>query len=92
MNIFQITDSNDTVTELMRRVEDIEVRLRSPQLVAEKRKILEQEVCEIRKLLQTNRTLLKQLHNENSKTFALTACLVFVCFLVYGCYVMIYGT
>lgn len=90
--MLQITASNDTVNELMRRIEDIEVRLRSPQLVEEKRRILEREVGDIRKLLQTNRTQLKELHKENSKSFALTACLVFVCFLVYGCYVMIYGT
>lgn len=75
----------------MRRIEDLEVSLRSPELQPEKRKVIETELDEIKKLLKTNRDLLKTLHGHNTKSFALTACLVFGCFLIYGIYVMIYG-
>lgn len=52
---------------------------------------METEINEVKKLLSTNKDMLANLHKENSKSFALTACLVFACFLIYGVYVMIYG-
>lgn len=76
----------------MQRIKILESSLESPNLSDDKRKIMENEINEIKKLLNTNKELLSVLHKENSKSFALTACLVFVCFLVYGVYVMIYGT
>lgn len=87
----QITSSNDTITSLLQRIEDLEISLKSPKLPEENRKIVETELIEIKKLLHTNKELLTKLHKENSKSFALTACLVFACFLCYGVYVMIYG-
>lgn len=75
----------------MRRIEDLEVTLKSPTLQPEKRKVIETELNEIKKLLSTNKELLSTLHGHNTKSFALTACLVFGCFLIYGVYVMVYG-
>lgn len=75
----------------MQRIQLLESSLKSPNLSDDKRKVMEHEINEIKKLLDTNKELLSQLHKENSKSFALTASLVFACFLVYGVYVMIYG-
>lgn len=75
----------------MQRIELLESSLKSPNLSDDKRKIMVNEINEIKKLLTTNKELLADLHKENSKSFALTASLVFACFLVYGVYVMIYG-
>lgn len=88
---FQISNANDTIQELMQRIELLESNLKSPNLSDDKRKVMEHEINEIKKLLNTNKDLLGDLHKENSKSFALTASLVFACFLVYGVYVMIYG-
>lgn len=88
---FQISNSNDAIEQLMERIKDMENNLKSPSLSNEKRKIIENEINEIKKLLTTNKELLSQLHKENTKSFALTASLVFACFLLYGVYVMIYG-
>lgn len=75
----------------MQRIELLESSLKAPNLSDEKRKIMDTEINEIKKLLTTNKELLADLHKENSKSFALTASLVFACFLVYGVYVMVYG-
>lgn len=75
----------------MERIQLLETSLKSPSLSDDKRKIMVNEINEIKKLLTTNKELLAELHKENSKSFALTASLVFACFLVYGVYVMIYG-
>lgn len=87
----QISNANDTIEQLMQRIDLLESSLKSPNLADDKRKIMETEINEIKKLLGTNKDLLADLHKENSKSFALTASLVFVCFLVYGVYVMVYG-
>ncbi|KAG4075308.1 hypothetical protein HA402_003099 [Bradysia odoriphaga] len=87
----QISNANDTIEQLMQRIELLETSLKSPNLMDDKRKIMETEINEIKKLLSTNKDLLADLHKENSKSFALTASLVFACFLLYGVYVMIYG-
>lgn len=49
------------------------------------------ELKEISKLLETNEEQLKKMHKENSKSFAVAACLFFICFLVYGLYVLVNG-
>ena len=69
----------------------MEKRLESPELSAEKKHEVATELKEIKKLLNVNKELLHGLRKENSKSFILTACLVFLCFLIYGLYVMIYG-
>ena len=90
--ILQIESSNEIISTLMQRIQSMESCLKDPNIESVKRKIIETELNEIKKLLTTNKELLSKLHKDNSKSFALTACLVFLCFLVYGIYVMIYGT
>lgn len=75
----------------MTRITALEERLKSPELPNDKKTAMEMELVEIKKLLTTNKTLLTSLHKENSKSFALAASLIFICFLIYGVYVMIYG-
>jgi hypothetical protein len=69
----------------------MESRLTSPLLPEEKRKEIETELMEIKKLLETNTELLSKLHKENSKSFMLVAIFVFISFLLYGLWVMFYG-
>jgi Coiled-coil domain-containing protein 167 len=69
----------------------MESRLSSPLLPEDKRKEIETELTEIKKLLETNTELLSKLHKENSKSFVLVAIFVFISFLLYGLWAMWYN-
>lgn len=76
----------------MDRIVSLEERLKTPESLPLDKKIqMESELKEIKKLLTTNKELLSKLHKENSKSFAVAACLIFFTFLIYGVYVMMYG-
>lgn len=87
----QITLANDTIQGLMTRVESLEKRLQSQDLDQNKKSAIENELVEIKKLLSTNKTHLSSLHKENTRSFMIAACLMFLTFLLYGIYVMTYG-
>ncbi|EAT44360.1 AAEL001369-PA [Aedes aegypti] len=88
----QIENSNEIIADLRERIRKMERRLTDPQMPEERRKEIETEITEIKKMLETNEEMLHKLHRENSKSFAVAACLFFVCFLVYGIYVLIVGS
>lgn len=68
----------------------MESRLQSDELPDMKRKEVENELTEIKKLLDKNEEILKGLHKENSRSFVLAVMVMFLCFLIYGIYVMMY--
>lgn len=68
----------------------MEDRLWNDELPEGKRKEIESELVEIKKLLDKNEEILKGLHKENSRSFVLAVMLMFLCFLLYGIYVMMY--
>ncbi|KYN36238.1 hypothetical protein ALC56_09198, partial [Trachymyrmex septentrionalis] len=55
------------------------------------REKLENELEEVKEVLRRNEKELQNLRKENSKSFMIAACLVFVCFLIYGTYLLIFG-
>ncbi|XP_035907685.1 uncharacterized protein LOC118510226 [Anopheles stephensi] len=87
----EIQTTNDTIAALRERVRRMERNLNDPTLPEERRRELSLELKEIAKLLETNEEQLKKMHKENSKSFAVAACLFFICFLVYGLYVLVNG-
>ncbi|XP_011166370.1 coiled-coil domain-containing protein 167 [Solenopsis invicta] len=101
MQLYTMT-RNDTIITKMEHVEAslrdtlykvdvIERKLKTKILTAENREKLENELEEVKKVLRQNEKELQSLRKENSKSFVLTACLVFVCFLIYGIYSLIFG-
>lgn len=87
----EIETTNETIAGLRERVRRMEQNLNDPDLPEDRRRELSLELKEIAKLLETNEELLKKMHKENSKSFAVAACLFFICFLVYGLYVLVNG-
>ncbi|RLU15478.1 hypothetical protein DMN91_012472 [Ooceraea biroi] len=79
----------DSLKDTLYRVEVIEKKLRTKLLTTENRERLENELEEVKEVLRRNEEKLQSLRKENSKSFMVAACLVFLCFLVYGVYVMI---
>ena len=55
------------------------------------RKIIESELTEIKKLVETHQNGLKSLRQQNRKSFMFVAGLIFFIFLSYSIYVLIYG-
>ncbi|KAL6263281.1 hypothetical protein P5V15_006081 [Pogonomyrmex californicus] len=80
----------ESLKDTLYRVEVIERKLKTKLLNAEDREKLEGELEEVKKVLRRNEKELQSLRKENSKSFMITACLVFVCFLFYGIYLMIF--
>uniref|UniRef100_A0A182WJQ4 Coiled-coil domain-containing protein 167 n=1 Tax=Anopheles minimus TaxID=112268 RepID=A0A182WJQ4_9DIPT len=87
----QIQATNDTMASLRERIQRLERSLNDPNLPEDRRRELSLELKEIGKLLETTEEQLKKMHKENSKSFAVAACLFFICFLVYGLYVLVNG-
>uniref|UniRef100_A0AAG5DE29 Coiled-coil domain-containing protein 167 n=1 Tax=Anopheles atroparvus TaxID=41427 RepID=A0AAG5DE29_ANOAO len=87
----EIVATNETIAGLRERVRRMEQNLTDPSLPEDRKREISLELKEISKLLETNEELLKKMHKENSKSFAVAACLFFICFLVYGLYVLVNG-
>lgn len=87
---FKVQLANDTIQQLKSRIETMQTRLWNEELPDGKRKEIENELVEIRKLLDKNEEILKGLHKENSRSFVVAVMIMFLCFLVYGIYVMMY--
>uniref|UniRef100_A0A336M591 Coiled-coil domain-containing protein 167 n=1 Tax=Culicoides sonorensis TaxID=179676 RepID=A0A336M591_CULSO len=86
----QVHLANDTIKQLKVRISVMENRLKNDELPEPKRREVENELVEIKKLLDKNEEILKGLHKENSKSFVLAVLIMFLCFLCYGIYVMMY--
>jgi len=79
----------ENLKETLHRVEIIEKKLKTKLLTTENRERLENELKEVKEVLRRNEEKLQNLRKENSKSFMVAACLVFLCFLFYGVYLMI---
>lgn len=81
----------ESLKDTLYRVEVIERKLKTKLLTTENRERLENELEQVKEVLRRNEKELQNLRKENSKSFMITACLVFVCFLFYGVYLLIFG-
>ncbi|XP_014476429.1 PREDICTED: uncharacterized protein LOC106745382 [Dinoponera quadriceps] len=87
--INKIKHVEDSLKNTLHRVEMIEKKLRTRLLTTENRERLENELEDVKEVLRRNEEKLQSLRKENSKSFMVAACLVFLCFLFYGVYMMI---
>lgn len=85
---FQILLAKETIESLEKRVKVMENNVDNPDISDEKKKLIMTELVEIKKLLDRNTELLSKLHKENSKSFVVAVIIFFLCFLIYGVYVM----
>ncbi|XP_018371607.1 PREDICTED: uncharacterized protein LOC108766680 [Trachymyrmex cornetzi] len=81
----------ESLKDTLYRVEIIERKLKTKLLTTVNREKLENELEEVKEVLRRNEKELQNLRNENSKSFMIAACLIFVCFLIYGTYLLIFG-
>ncbi|EFN81738.1 hypothetical protein EAI_13481, partial [Harpegnathos saltator] len=79
----------DSLKNTLHRVEVIEKKLKTKLLTTENRERLENELEEVKEVLRRNEEKLQSLRKENCKSSMTAACLVFLCFLFYGIYLMI---
>ncbi|XP_029055533.1 uncharacterized protein LOC114882733 [Osmia bicornis bicornis] len=87
----KIQKVEDTLKDSMYKVDVLEKKLRTKLLTIESREQLETKLEEIKGVLKKNEEKLKYLRKENTKSFMVAGSLVFICFLLYGLYLMIYG-
>lgn len=80
-----------TIEDLTIRMKSLEAALDSEDVSAEKQDDLELELADIRKVLEASKEQLTGLQKKNRQSFVLAAILFFLCFLVYGLYVMVVG-
>jgi len=79
----------ESLNDTLYKVEVIERKLKTKLLTTENRERLEKELEEVKAVLRRNEKELQSLRKENSKSFMVVVCLIFICFLLYGVYVMI---
>ncbi|KAG5888619.1 hypothetical protein JTB14_022635 [Gonioctena quinquepunctata] len=84
----EISKTEEAVKATYERIEKLEDKLNIESLPENKRKIIELELCEVRKLLKTHEDQLAHLRTHNRKTFVFVAALMFVIFTVYMLYVL----
>lgn len=83
--------SEEIIKEVYVRIEKLEAKLSSDKLDDNKKKLLQTEIKEMRKLLQDHENQLSHLRTHNTKTFAFTVILLFTCFFLYMLYILING-
>lgn len=79
------------ITRLEKRIEDLEDDLITKNFPEEKQSSIETELVEIRKLLETNKTMLSTLHKHNVKSFSFAIVLICGFFALYVLYILIVG-
>lgn len=80
-----------TIEDLTIRMKSLEAALDSEDVSGEKQDDLELELADIRKVLEASKEQLTGLQKKNRQSFVLAAILFFLCFLIYGVYVMWVG-
>lgn len=81
----------ETIQALTIRIKTLEAALDSEDVPPEKQEDLELELADIRKVLDASKEKLTALQHKNRQSFIVAAILFFICFLVYGIYVMVVG-
>ncbi|XP_049789625.1 uncharacterized protein LOC126195157 [Schistocerca nitens] len=84
-----IRSAEDCIKYGFYRIEALERNLRSRHLSSDERQRIEGELEEVKEELKRNQHELKHLQKENTKSFAMAAILMFLCFLVFGVYKML---
>ncbi|XP_075228970.1 coiled-coil domain-containing protein 167-like [Lycorma delicatula] len=87
----EIKNAEDCIQAFYFKIETIENNLKQNYLDNEERQKLEDELEDIRIFLSKSEKDLKILRKENRKSFAFSAILIFIVFLLYGTYIMIFG-
>lgn len=88
---FQIRKTEEVIMRLERRVEDLEYDLDTKTFPDDKQEQIENELVEIRQLLDTNKEIISKLHRHNMKSFSFAFILICGCFALYVIYVLIFG-
>lgn len=89
--IFQMTKAEEAIKFLEKRIEDLEDELISKNVPEEKQKMIETELIEVRKTLNTNKEMLSKLHKDNMKSFSFVVILLCGCFTLYVIYILLGG-
>ncbi|OXU19979.1 hypothetical protein TSAR_016070 [Trichomalopsis sarcophagae] len=79
----------DAMQHTYHRISVIEKKL-SQQITLDNRVSLEAELSNAKDLLKKNEDKLAKLQKDNTKTFMIAACVIFVIYLLYGLYSMFY--
>lgn len=87
----RIRDMEGTIEDLTIRMKSLEAALDSEDVQPDKRDDLELELADIKKVLEASREQLTALQKKNRQSFMVAAILFFICFLLYGLYVMVVG-
>lgn len=87
----RIRDMEQTIEDLTIRMKSLEAAIDAEDVPDEKRDDLELELSDIRKVLMASKEQLVALQKKNRQSFMVAAILFFLCFLVYGVYVMVVG-
>ncbi|XP_052860849.1 uncharacterized protein LOC128267930 [Anopheles cruzii] len=82
---------NDVFDGLQRRMRNLEDQMESPNPSDVRMKEYWDELTELRLQLAENRQKVEKMQNKRFNSFAVAACLFFICFLVYGLYVLVNG-
>lgn len=80
----------DVIRNTYHRINVLEKKL-AQQITINNRESLESELESAKDILKKNEEKLLLLRKDNSKTFMIAACLIFVIFLIFGIYSMIYN-
>lgn len=86
----QLQKVQDVVRRTYHRISVIEKKL-VQQITLDNRETLESELSNAKELLKKNEEKLSKLQKDNTKTFMIAACLIFVIYLFYGLYSMIFN-
>lgn len=76
----------------MYKLDMLTKKLKTKLFTMETREELETQLEEIKEVLKKNEEKLKKLRKQNTKSFMVAASIIFACFLLYGLYLMFYGT
>lgn len=76
----------------MYKLDMLTKKLKTKLFTMETREELETQLEEIKEVLKKNEEKLKKLRKQNTKSFMIAASIIFACFLLYGLYLMFYGT
>ncbi|XP_058064032.1 uncharacterized protein LOC131213855 [Anopheles bellator] len=87
----EIQSLNDVFDGLQRRMRNLEDNMDNQTNTDKRMREYWDELSELRIQLAENRQKLEMMQAKHSNSFAVAACLFFICFLVYGLYVLVNG-
>ncbi|XP_056635078.1 uncharacterized protein LOC130444101 [Diorhabda sublineata] len=87
----EINKTEEAIKTTYERIHALEQKLRVGFLEENKKNQIQQELVEVRKLLQTHEEQLAHLRTHNRKTFILAVSLIFIIFAVYMLYILIWN-